>query len=47
MAEGVEDQGKVDELLELGCKEIQGNWLTTPLKAAKIIEFLLKSDYNL
>jgi diguanylate cyclase (GGDEF)-like protein len=46
VAEGVEEQIKVDELLELGCKQIQGNWLTTPLKEPKMTQFLLDSQHN-
>ncbi len=47
IAEGVEKQIEVDELLELGCPQIQGNWLTTPLPENEIINFVVNSDYSL
>ena len=47
VAEGVEKQATVDSLLELGCQEIQGNLLNTPLTEDNMTNFLRESDYSL
>jgi EAL domain-containing protein (putative c-di-GMP-specific phosphodiesterase class I) len=47
VAEGVEVKAQVDELVTLGCQEIQGNWLTTALNLEDVNKFLTTSSYNL
>jgi diguanylate cyclase (GGDEF)-like protein/PAS domain S-box-containing protein len=47
VAGGVEVKAQVDELLALGCKEIQGNWFTPALNLEDINKFLANSSYNL
>lgn len=47
VAEGVEVKAQVDELVKLGCQEIQGNWLTTALNLEDVNKFLTTSSYNL
>ena len=44
VAEGVEKKAQVDELLKLGCKQIQGNWLSAPLKEKQMTDFLKNCD---
>ncbi|HIK36613.1 MAG: EAL domain-containing protein [Geminocystis sp.] len=40
VAEGVEDKSQIEELVKLGCAEIQGNWLTAPLNPEEMTAFL-------
>lgn len=40
IAEGVEDKTQLEELIKLGCTEIQGNWLTPPLNPEEMTAFL-------
>lgn len=40
VAEGVEEKAIMDQLIQLGCQEIQGNWLTKPLDSGKMTQFL-------
>ncbi|BAQ65942.1 EAL domain-containing protein [Geminocystis sp. NIES-3709] len=47
VAEGVEIKSEVEELSKLGCQEIQGNWLTSPLTAEDMTKFLLDFSYDL
>lgn len=47
VAEGVETKMEQEELLKLGCEEIQGNWLTPPLALEEINKFLLDFSYDL
>ncbi len=47
IAEAVENKPEVNELLELGCNEVQGNWLTNPLEADKIKDFLQSDEYTI
>lgn len=43
VAEGVEVKAQVEELVKLGCQEIQGNWLTPALNLEDINKFLANS----
>ncbi|MBL1209738.1 EAL domain-containing protein [Geminocystis sp. GBBB08] len=45
VAEGVEIKAQLEELLKLGCKEIQGNLLTSALTLEDINKFLVNSCY--
>jgi len=47
VAEGVETKAQVEKLLQLGCKEIQGNWLSVPVNVEEITTFLARSNYDL
>ncbi len=40
IAEGVEEKSQLEDLVKLGCKEIQGNWLTPPLTDQDMTKFL-------
>lgn len=44
VAEGVEEKSQIDDLIQLGCQEIQGNWLTPPLSDQEMSKFL--ADYH-
>jgi EAL domain-containing protein (putative c-di-GMP-specific phosphodiesterase class I) len=47
VAEGVEIKAEAEELFKLGCQEIQGNWLTSPVIVEDMTKFLLNSSYDL
>lgn len=40
IAEGVEEKNQIEDLVQLGCQEIQGNWLTPPLSDEDMTNFL-------
>jgi len=40
IAEGVEEKSQLEDLVKLGCQEIQGNWLTPPLNDEDLTKFL-------
>lgn len=40
IAEGVEDKSQLEDLIKVGCQEIQGNWLTPPLSDEDMTKFL-------
>jgi EAL domain-containing protein (putative c-di-GMP-specific phosphodiesterase class I) len=40
IAEGVEDQGTLDELREMGCDHEQGHFIATPLSSTALAEWL-------
>ncbi|WP_330202687.1 EAL domain-containing protein [Cyanobacterium sp. DS4] len=45
VAEGVEEKSQIEDLIKLGCQEIQGNWLTPPLVEQDMTEFLANYGY--
>jgi EAL domain-containing protein (putative c-di-GMP-specific phosphodiesterase class I) len=47
IAEGVENREIWDRLLELGCDEAQGYYLSRPLPAAEITEWFHRSEWGL
>lgn len=42
VAEGVETQEEADLLQAMGCDEIQGYWLSRPVRSAALIDWLLE-----
>lgn len=44
IAEGVETKEQVEKLLELGCNQVQGNWLSEPVNTEDISKFLAYSN---
>ena len=43
IAEGVEEQAHYEYLVSIGCDEIQGYWLSKPLPADQVYDFLIDS----
>jgi EAL domain-containing protein (putative c-di-GMP-specific phosphodiesterase class I) len=46
VAEGVEDQAALDSLIEMGCDMVQGYFLSRPIAADRIAEFVRGYNHN-
>jgi EAL domain-containing protein (putative c-di-GMP-specific phosphodiesterase class I) len=46
-AEGVEDQATWARLKEMGCDLAQGYWISKPLRAGEMLQWLVKTSWGL